>query len=313
MSCDKCLSKIDEVVEVGYPAFKDNKKIKFSDFYNENIYTWCTNCGNYGIHGAMKRALVEEGVAPKDSLLCFDIGCNGNGSDKIDGYRFHGLHGRVIPFASGAALANRRLTVIASGGDGATMGEGVNHLVHAIRSNYDITFILHNNSNYGLTTGQASATTKQGAVRTFAPEGSAESTINVAQFVLSLNPTFYARGFSGNINQLTALIRKGIQHKGFSFIEVLQNCPTYNKETPHEWYMQRVYDVVGLSGYDFTDIDCARDISRDLENRIATGVIYQDKGRVDYYNKLLSRVGAKTELVDEVKAYDIKSFIERYK
>src|SRR5688572_14663303 len=131
---------------------------KINDYSTDNLFTWCSNCGNYGINAAIKRTLAEMEIKPKDTMLFFDIGCNGNGADKIGGYRFHGLHGRVIPASSGASLANRNLKVIASGGDGATLGEGVNHLIHAIRSNYDITFILHNNSNYGLTQGQASST-----------------------------------------------------------------------------------------------------------------------------------------------------------
>src|SRR3989339_1792067 len=106
---------------------------KISDYFSQNLYTWCTNCGNYGIHGAVKRALAAENLHPHHTLLCFDIGCNGNGSDKIDGYRFHGLHGRVIPLACGAAVSNSKIKVLAFGGDGGTFGEGLNHLVHAIR------------------------------------------------------------------------------------------------------------------------------------------------------------------------------------
>lgn len=320
MNCNSCSTKqggigIDQIVggidPSLYPDFQDGKKVKYSDYYSENIYTWCTNCGNYGIHGALKRALVEESVAPKDALLCFDIGCNGNGSDKIDGYRFHGLHGRIIPFAAGASIANPEITIVASGGDGATMGEGVNHLIHAIRSNYNITFILHNNSNYGLTTGQASATTRQGDPRTFAKEGIAEGTINVSQLALSVGASFYARGFSGNVKQLTHIIRAGLQHKGFSFIEVLQNCPTYNKETPHQWYMQRVYDVAQSKSYDPTDLCRAKEVSCDLENRIATGVIYRDPERADFYSRVSG--GRPRNLTKEVAGFDISSLLEQYR
>jgi 2-oxoglutarate ferredoxin oxidoreductase subunit beta len=129
-----------------------NCKPKYSDYFSDELYTWCTACGNYGIHAAVKRALITEKIMPKDTLLCFDVGCHGNGSDKIGGYSFHGLHGRVIPLACGAHLANRKVKVLAFGGDGGTLSEGIGHLIHAVRCNYDITFILHDNSNYALTT-----------------------------------------------------------------------------------------------------------------------------------------------------------------
>lgn len=290
--------------------------VKFSDYKSENLYTWCTNCGNYGIHTAIKRALIAEGVLPKDTLLVFDIGCNGNGADKIDAaYRFKGLHGRAIPFAAGASMANRRMTVIASGGDGATLGEGVNHLIHAVRSNYNMTFLLHNNSNYGLTTGQASSTTKKGVKMNISPDGVVEQNLNVADFIFSLSPTFYARGFSGNVPQLSEIIRAGMQHKGFSFIEILQNCPTYNKETPHSLYMERIYDVSKVRSYDSSNFDTARAIAKELENRIATGVLYlapEDQRREDFLSASVNRVDYKTELVDEVENRDITNLVQRF-
>jgi 2-oxoglutarate/2-oxoacid ferredoxin oxidoreductase subunit beta len=124
------------------------------EYYSETRCTWCDGCGNYGIWTAVKYALTGLNLHPWQVCLCYDVGCHGNGSDKIQGYRFHGLHGRVIPFAAGAKLANMTIPVIAFAGDGATFSEGVGHLVHALRSNYPITFVLHNNANYALTTGQ---------------------------------------------------------------------------------------------------------------------------------------------------------------
>src|SRR3989338_1403485 len=119
------------------------------DYHSENRCTWCDGCGNYGIWTGIKAALTELKLAPHQCLLCYDVGCHGNASDKLLGYRFHGLHGRVLPFAAGAKLANMDVPVIAFGGDGASFSEGIGHLVHGIRSNYPMTFILHNNENYG--------------------------------------------------------------------------------------------------------------------------------------------------------------------
>lgn len=288
-----------------------NNNVKHKDYQSDNLHTWCTNCGNYGIHSAMIRALVEECILPKDSLLVFDIGCNGNGSDKINGYRFHGIHGRSIPFASGAAMANRNITVIASSGDGAVMGEGIGHLVHAIRSNYNMTFVLHNNSNFALTTGQASPTTDAKSARKGSPDGTGLIPMNPSEFVLGLNPSFVARGYSGEIKQLTEIIRQGIQHNGFSFIEVLQDCPSYNDVQTHDWYRDRVKDVKLMPGYDISDITKSKKLATELEKEIATGVLYQNKDIQTYYDNQDNRQEISTELVDEVKNYNIDDFLKK--
>jgi 2-oxoglutarate ferredoxin oxidoreductase subunit beta len=290
-----------------------NCKVKFHDYYSENLYTWCTNCGNYGIAAAEKRALSELEIEPKNAMLCFDIGCNGNGADKIGGYRFHGLHGRIIPFAAGVALANHNLTVVASAGDGATLSEGINHLIHAVRNNYNITFLLHNNSNYGLTKGQASTTTPQNIPMDISPDGVTASTLHVLELIFSLQPSFVARGFSGDVNQLTGIIKAGIQHKGFSFIEILQACPTYNEATPHEWYMERVYDVADVKDYDKTDLRHARHIARDLTEHIATGILFEAPDRPIFDARQANRKNITTNLVEEVQKRDVGELLVGYR
>ncbi|MEK7136923.1 MAG: thiamine pyrophosphate-dependent enzyme, partial [Patescibacteria group bacterium] len=206
------------------------RKPTMKDYYTPTECTWCDGCGDYGVWSAVRMACVELGYLPRDVLLCFDIGCHGNMSDKIGGcYRVHGLHGRILPFAAGAKLANPNVHVLADGGDGATFSEGVNHLVHAVRSNYPIVFVMHNNGNYGLTIGQASALTPQGMVMNSSPNGIPEATINSMDLVFSLEPTFVARGVSYDIPHLTYLIKEGFLHNGFAYIDVLQACPTFNK------------------------------------------------------------------------------------
>lgn len=294
---------------------KENKKdIKFGDFYTPEIYTWCTNCGNYGIHASLKRALAEEDILPKDTVVCFDIGCNGNGADKLVGaYRFKGLHGRVIPLAVGVHLANRKLKVIATGGDGGLLNEGIQHLIHAVRSNYDVMLILHNNANFGLTTGQASCATKQEVPMSFAPDGIPEATLNPTSLMLSMQPSFVARGFSGNVPHLTKVFREALNHKGFSYVEVLQTCTAYNKATPHEWYQERVYDVSEDEKYDRADLENARKISMDMNEKVAIGVLYQDKKMPTFYDRLANRKDIKTEIVDEVESFDVSKMVERFR
>lgn len=285
----------------------------FGDYTSPNLYTWCTNCGNYGIHAAVKRALVAENIAPCETLLCFDIGCNGNGSDKIGGYRFHGLHGRVISLACGASVANRQIKVIAFGGDGGTLGEGLNHLVNGIRGNFDITFVLHNNLNYGLTQGQASSTTKPGMKMNSSPDGITSDMLHPMRFVLSLNPTFAARTFSGDVTHMTEVMRAAIKHQGFSFVEILQSCPTYNKATPHEWYQSRVIDVNKVEDYQPANLEKARGIAEDIENNIAIGVIYQQPNSQPFMERQANRQQLTTELVDEVESVDVSQFINAFR
>ncbi|MCA9379519.1 hypothetical protein KC640_03755, partial [Candidatus Dojkabacteria bacterium] len=217
------------------------------------------------------------------------------------------------PFACGAAVANRGVHVLASAGDGATFSEGINHLVHAIRNNYDVTFILHNNSNYGLTTGQPSATTRKGQHMNLAPDGVFLEPINALEFALSLNPTFAARTFSGNVNQMTEIIRAGIQHKGFSFIEVLQHCPSYNKATPHEWYQERVYDTLDIEEYDNSNLAWAKILAADLDHKIATGILYQRTDAADFLGMQAARKGITTELVNEVGPVDVTPLVGMFR
>lgn len=288
--------------------------------YNSEIQpTWCGGCGNYGIWAALKRALVELGLKPHEVLLAFDIGCNGNMSDKIRGYRIHSLHGRVLPLAAAAKIANPRVKVIAMAGDGATYSEGINHFVNTIRNNYPITFIVHNNGNYGLTTGQASATTPQGAKRTANIDGPTASTLNPIDLALSLEPSFIARSFSGEIKHMTEVIKAGILHqdKGFAFIDMLQACPTYNYETTHNWYYERIKNINEYQNYDRSDINQARQVSDIFKNKeIAVGVLYENKKALSYLQRLEYRTKgawAKTTTVEEVQKYDVSKYLEAYR
>src|SRR3989338_2723649 len=269
--------------------------------------TWCDGCGDYGIWTALKKALVDSGLHPWQVLLCYDVGCHGNGSDKITGYRFHGLHGRVLPFAAGAKLSNPALPVMAFGGDGASFSEGVGHLVHAVRSNYPIVFVLHNNANYGLTTGQASALTWQGQSMNSSPNGIPERTLPSMDFVFSLEPTFVARSFSGNIPQMTEIFKAAIGHRGVAFVDILQTCPTYNKSATHKYLLEHCRPVG--PDHSVSDFKKARALAVDTSRHIATGLLYQNKDVPRYYEQLKARQGIKTTAVEEVKRIDVTEWM----
>lgn len=281
------------------------------DYASPVLCTWCDGCGDYGIWTALKRALVEEKIRPWEALLCFDVGCHGNMSDKIGGYRFHGLHGRVLPFAAGAKLANPRLHVVAVGGDGASFSEGVGHMVHAVRSNYPFTFILHNNANYGLTTGQASALTPRGQKMNTSPNGIPEHTLPSMDFIFSLEPTFVARTFSGNIAQMTAVFRAAMHHRGFAYVDVLQACPSYNAFATHKYLLERCYDVATIK-HDPRDAAAARALAVNTAENIATGVLYQNEDVPSFYEELQPRKGLATTAVEEVQLYDVAGYMDAF-
>lgn len=277
---------------------------------SDHVITWCSDCGNFGIQNALKRALTLQGLTRRDVLFCYDVGCNGNGSDKIEAYTIHGLHGRVISLAAGAAIANSKMKVIASAGDGGTLSEGINHLVHGVRNNYPMVFIHHNNENYGLTTGQPSSTSRKGCKMNSAPDGVAVESLNSLDFVLSLKPSFVARSFSSEPDHMTEMMQLALQHEGFAFLEILQTCPTYNRETPDEWYSQRVVDVNTLKGYDPTDIWMARKVVQDVDDKIAIGLIYKDESRQSFAKVQPHREGRETALTEEVAPVDITKLID---
>ena len=281
-----------------------------AEYHSSNKCTWCDGCGDYGIWTAVKRALVESKIAPHEVLLCYDVGCHGNASDKLLGYRFHGLHGRVLPFAAGAKLANPTLPVMAFGGDGASFSEGIGHLVHAVRSNYPIVFVLHNNANYGLTTGQASSLTWQDQKMNTAPNGMPEHTLNSMDFIFSLEPTFVARGFSGNIKQMTEILKAALKHRGFAFVDMLQACPTYNHFATHNYLLEKCTPVD--KKHNVKDAKAARALATDTSKTIATGILYQNESIPDFYERLVPRQKLKTTPVQEVAIRDVSGLMEKF-
>ena len=290
------------------------KNSQYQEFQSPNKATWCSGCGNFGIFAAITRALTLENLNPHEVLMCFDVGCNGNGADKINTYTIHGLHGRSLALAPACAMTNRKITVIATGGDGSTFSEGINHLIHAVRNNYKMLFICHNNNNYGLTTGQASSTTKPGNPMNANPQGNLSEQLNTLQLILGLNPSWVGRSFSGDIKHMTEMVQMGLNHKGFAYLEIMQVCPTYNKFTPQEWYWDKIINVQELEKegkYDRHDIWQARRIVDDLDAKLAIGLIYHNPKMLDYLSKT-NRSETKTELVEEVREYDISHLLAEF-
>jgi 2-oxoglutarate ferredoxin oxidoreductase subunit beta len=205
--------------------------------------TWCPGCGDWGIGASLKRAFVGLGYKPSDVMVVFGIGCSGNMNDFLNAYALHSLHGRSLPNAIGIKFAQHKQPVIAIVGDGDCYGEGGNHFTHACRGNHDITVVVHDNSVYGLTTGQVAPTANKGNKSKSTPEGIIEMPLNPLTLSISQGATFVGQTFAGRVPHLIELLKQGIQHKGFSLVNVLQPCVTFNKYNTYEYYRDKTYDL----------------------------------------------------------------------
>lgn len=241
--------------------------------YNQYFPTWCPGCGNFGIWGALKNALVKLAWKSDSFSMVYGIGCSGNMNDFMKAYGLHSLHGRAIPNAIGIRLANHNLPVIVTAGDGDLLGEGGNHLTHACRGNYDITVIIHNNQIYGLTTGQASPTTLKGTKSKSTPQGLIEVPINPTALAITQGATFVAQGYAGDLPHLTDLIVKASQHKGFAVVNAFQPCVTFNKINTHQWFRERVYKLD--DSYNPNDMIGAIEKTLELPDKVPLGVLYK--------------------------------------
>jgi len=234
---------------------------------------WCPGCGNFGILTAMRRALVELKLEPSQILMVSGIGQAGKFPHYLHSHVLNELHGRPIPAAQAAKMANHELTVIAFSGDGDGYGEGGNHFISAMTRNVNITYLVHNNQVYGLTKGQASPTSDLGFVTKTTPEG-AWQPLRPLALAVACDCSFVARGFSADVEHLASIIQLGIQNKGFSLIEVLQPCVSFNHQNTYDWYRERVYKL----GQDYDPTNRINAFAKALEwgERIPTGVIYQN-------------------------------------
>lgn len=249
------------------------------DFKGEVHPDWCPGCGDFGVLNCVQRALAELGLYQHQVAVISGIGCSSNLPGFINTYGMHTLHGRSLPNAQGFKLAHHDMTVIAVGGDGDGYGIGVGHLVHALRRNIDMTYIVMNNSIYGLTTGQTSPTSGEGMKTKSTPFGNPEMPLNPLTLALGSSASFVARAFSGNPKQAVEIYKAAIQHKGFALVDTFSPCVTFNKVNTAQFYRDNTYDL-NAEGHDTTDLLKAMEVaSRDTyaSGRIATGIFYQNE------------------------------------
>lgn len=286
--------------------------LKLAD-YKTNVHNdWCPGCGDFGIVNALQMALAEMGIQRDKAAIFSGIGCSGKTSHFINTYGVHTLHGRVLTFAQGAKLTNPNLTVVAVGGDGDGLGIGAGHFVAAGRRNIDMTYIIFDNGVYGLTKGQASPTLKLGEKTKSLPTPNTNYNVNPIGLAVASGFTFVARGYSYDVRHLKDLIVKAVNHKGLSFLDVLQPCPTYNDINTRDWYagvdlakesMERHSRIYKLEDIQFDPIvhvaeeaevneKMAQALIKSLEwgNKIPTGIFYQNEIVSQYRDRLTDKI-----------------------
>jgi len=246
------------------------------DFATATPSWWCPGCGDYGVLAALKSALADLALQPKDVAFVSGIGCSGKISGYLHSYAFHGVHGRALPVAQAVKLANRDLTVIAAGGDGDGFAIGAGHFLHAVRRNANVTYIVMDNQTYGLTKGQSSPTSDLGYVTGTSPGGNPDAPLNGMAVALAAGGTFIARGFSAQPKALVEIIKQAVQNDGFSVVEVMSPCVTYNKHNTYAWFKDNVFDVSQIEGYDNTNRHHAFE-ALTAEGKIPLGVIYREE------------------------------------
>ena len=245
--------------------------LKAKDYKSDVKPIWCPGCGHFAVLSAVTKALAHLGLAKEQVAVVSGIGCSSRLPAYVDGYDFHGVHGRALAVAAGLKAARPDLTVLVGSGDGDGFSIGGNHFLHACRRNMDMTYIVMDNEVYGMTKGQASPTTAPEWTHSkMTPHGTGVRRFQPAAMALAAGATWIARGFSGDPTGLTRLLVDAIQHPGFALLHVLSPCQTFRPEQKH-WK-----DQVHPFGEDPTDdpVEAAKRIHGD--DGMSQGLIYTE-------------------------------------
>jgi 2-oxoglutarate ferredoxin oxidoreductase subunit beta len=275
--------------------------IKVKDLKSDVKPIWCPGCGDYGVYNALLKVVADLKLDPAHVAIASGIGCSGRFPAFVNAYGFHGVHGRVLPLATGIKLANPELTVFAVGGDGDAFSIGAGHLPHAARRNVDITYVVMDNEIYGLTKGQPSPTSPLGMEKKASPYGTYDIPLNPIAMVLSYGATFVARGFSSQPRELVELIKRGVQHPGFSFIQVMSPCVTFFDTYAH---FKEITAPISES-HDTTDRLAAMKLA--LETHVQhLGVFYEAAGvpHHAHVNEVREKAGSDFSLADLLERFE---------
>jgi 2-oxoglutarate/2-oxoacid ferredoxin oxidoreductase subunit beta len=270
--------------------------------------TWCPGCGNFAILMTVKQALAELDIPREDIVAVTGIGCHGKFTDYINVNGIHTIHGRVLPVATAIKIANHRLKVIGFAGDGDAFNIGIGHFAHAARRNVNMTYVIHDNLIYGLTTGQTSPTSKQGFITKTSPRGEWSIAINPLTQALTAHASFVSRTFAGEPQHMKQVLIQAIQHEGFALVDVLQPCVSWNKVNTYQFYRERVYKLED-ENHDTGDWNKAFMRAEEWGERIPIGVFYRED-RPSYEKNFPAL--ANGPLVDQPLERDMDELFKEY-
>jgi len=292
---------------------KTQAALRFKQVSAQELPNWCGGCGDFNILFALKGAIAELDIPFENIVLVSGIGCGSKTPHFIKTYGFEGLHGRILPVASGIKLANKDLTVIAIGGDGDGYGIGGNHLIHSMRRNIDMTYLVQNNAVYGLTKGQTSPTSEKGFKSNSTPSGALEDAINPMGLAITTGVTYAARGYAYDLDHLKKLIIGAIEHKGFSLMDIFQPCTTYNKIQTVAWYKQHLKKLEDDPTFDSKNKQEALNRAMQWGETIWYGKFFQE--RKPTYEEGLPQIAHKSliQQFKENKNIDISTFMNKFK
>lgn len=245
-----------------------------------DVSTWCPGCGHFSVMAGIQKAIVELGYEPHEFAIISGIGCSGKVSEYIRSNGFHTIHGRSVPVAQGVKMGNPDLKVIASGGDGDGYGIGLGHFVHASRRNIDMSYIVMDNNIYGLTKGQISPRSMHGFEPKSAAASNKEYPVDPITTAIVNGATFVAQGYAGNIKELSTILKRAIEHRGFSHVNIYSPCVTFNKINTYDYYKDN------LTAFEapFETRDEAIAAVRKHEG-LVTGILYEET-RDDFQTQL---------------------------
>ncbi len=266
-----------------------------TDTFSTYETAWCPGCGNFAILDCLKKALEQLGKKPSEVLLAAGIGQAAKTPQYLSANAFCGLHGRSLPAAVAAKIANESLTVIVNTGDGDSYGEGGNHFLHNIRRNVDITHFVHDNQIYGLTKGQASPTSIEGLVTGVQTDGNINEPLNPMLVAIACGAGFVARGFTGRKEQLISLMKQAIEYKGYALVDILQPCISFNKTNTFGWYNERVYELE--ESYNPQDKIAAMTKAMEFDEKIPLGILYREEKCTYHQKNTVLKTG--TPLLDQ--------------
>ncbi len=279
-------------------------EMKPKEYKSEIKPVWCPGCGHHGVLASVYRAMSELGIQPSDFINISGIGCSSRLPYFVKSYKMHTLHGRAGAVATGTQLARPDLPVVVSGGDGDGFSIGGGHMPHMARKNVNMTYVLMDNGIYGLTKGQSSPTSRREMKAYITPYGGVEEPLNPILYMLTYGATYVAQAFAGNPKMCAALIKGAIEHKGFAYVNIFSQCPTFNKMDTAKFYRALVEDVP--EDHDTSDMEAAMHLARRPGGKAPVGLLYQEDRQT-----LDEAMAALVEMVGGSADYDLKKIIDK--